>query len=425
MFSFRSNINRAMIETGAAVRTNPALEGGAVSVRASRDANNRITDISVEHAPDASRLSIDIHKQVAHDLVTNDGTSGAMRRAFEKADAYLPGSRGEETALEVTKHRALISALEGRQASGKLNPADTAESTAMLQQYRKDLAVFERELADIRANPELGKEPGLNRVDGRKIAAQAQLDDPTHAVTDGPRAQIPKVGTPFELTPALKARFPDAVEMTSANLQGDKLVYGGKIVGENGGPNAPKFKEWFEVDAARKPLTDPETLRLYGGKVFYDLKSDTVIYAGNIPTARDNFTRQFVEIPYVRDIAQAGVVREPDFSRFALETVQIIADPKGNRTADFKASNAELLKTLTPEKINRLGLDADDVAMIRRSTESAKTVGAESPGNYTWHHDKFVAGAPGEIKVQLVDHDIHAILTHRGTVSKTKAGGTP
>ncbi len=425
MFSFRANINRAMIDTGAAIRANPALEGGAVSVRTSRDANNRITDISVEHAPDASRLSIDIHKQVAHDLVTNDGASGAMRRAFGKSDAYAPGSRGEETALEVTKHQALVSALEGRQTSGKLSPAETAESTAMLQHYRRDLAVFERELADIRANPELGKEPGFNRVDGRKIAAQAQLDDPTHPITDGPRAQIPRVGTPFELTPAVKARFPDAVEMTPANLQGDKLVYGGKTIGENGGPNAPKFKEWFEVDAARKPLTDPESLRLYGGKVFYDPKSDTVIYAGNIPTARDNFTRQFVEIPYVRDMAQAGVVREPDFGRFAVETVQIVADPKGNRTADFKASNVELLKTLTPEKISRLGLDADAVAMIRRSTESAKTVGAESPGNYTWHHDKFVAGAPGEIKVQLVDHDIHAILTHRGTVSKTKAGGAP
>lgn len=160
-FSFSAQMNRALIESGAAVRVNPELPAGHARVYTGYTEGGRL-NLSVEHGPGTSQTSIDIHKQVAHTLIDNAGIQGALRRTFGDGFEFRPGTRGEEVALEVAKHRALVQAYDERIPGAP--PAEQAALRAERDAYAAELARYEGTLRNLRADPALANAPGRGFV---------------------------------------------------------------------------------------------------------------------------------------------------------------------------------------------------------------------------------------------------------------------
>ncbi|MEL7239279.1 MAG: hypothetical protein AAGK78_10485, partial [Planctomycetota bacterium] len=111
----------------------------------------------------ASRTSLDIHRDVAHSLIDNSGVQGAIRRALGDGTQFRPGTRGEEVALEVTKHRALIRAYDEQ-----IPTAPAAEQAALRAErdgYARALQRHEAELTRLRADPVSANAAGVGYID--------------------------------------------------------------------------------------------------------------------------------------------------------------------------------------------------------------------------------------------------------------------
>ena len=148
-FSFPAQLNSALIESGAAVRTNPNMAPGHARVITGYARKGRL-NVSVEYGPGTSPISVDIHRRVARSLIDNSGVQGAIRRFLGEGVRFKPGTRGEEVALEVAQHRALVQAFDEQipRTPVEQRPALTAERDA----YEAALRQRETELLALHAD---------------------------------------------------------------------------------------------------------------------------------------------------------------------------------------------------------------------------------------------------------------------------------
>ncbi|MEL6183895.1 MAG: DUF4781 domain-containing protein, partial [Myxococcota bacterium] len=163
-FSFRAQMNSALIESGAAVRPSPDMASGHVRVKTGYDDGGRL-NLGVEYGPGSSKTSIRIHQDVARQLIDNSGAQGLIRRMLTDAPSFPPGSRGEEVALEVVKHRALVRAYEAE-----------APNAPERKFYETELRRYEGELDRLKANPSAARAPGRGHIDA------ASAEEVTNAV---------------------------------------------------------------------------------------------------------------------------------------------------------------------------------------------------------------------------------------------------
>ena len=183
-FSFRAQMNSALIQSGAAIRANPNMAAGHARVNTGYTDGGRL-NLSVEYGPGTSRTSIDIHRDVARSLIDNSGVQGAIRRTLGDGTQFRPGSRGEEIALEVTKHQALIRAYDEQ-----IPNAPTREQAALRAErdgYVRALQTHEAELARLRADPAAANAAGIGHIDavtGRSVQGAQRYVDQALARTD-------------------------------------------------------------------------------------------------------------------------------------------------------------------------------------------------------------------------------------------------
>ena len=177
-YSFRQQMNHAMLETGAAVKPNPALGAHDVSTVPQRNSSGAITDIQVQYGSQASKAVIDIHTAAARDLVNTAGPDGALRRAIT-GKGWQPGTQGEKVMVEVAKHQTLMEHYDQALQSKSLSAQDRQTLTELRASVKEALSTHSAELAKIEANPALGREPAEN--DGvidvkHKKTAKAQAE---------------------------------------------------------------------------------------------------------------------------------------------------------------------------------------------------------------------------------------------------------
>lgn len=392
-FSFRAQINHAMLETGAAIRANPELAAGESSVTAVRDPRTgTVTDIRVDYGPGTSKAVIDIHADVARQLISNGGAGGAMRRAFGSEDAFRPGTRGEAVSLEVTKHEALLDRIDTRLREGGLSEPDRAALTRDAADTRFELRAHQRELNQIRADRTLGEAPAAGSIDVKQ-SAQHWLD-PTNQVgrDDLARTSFARLRTD------VAQDFPDA-QRAALGANGTLTLSDGTQIRNFGARTNP-----LERFAA------PQADGGYGGALFYDRATDTVIAAVNMRTAANDASVTRVEVPFTRNAA--GEWRA-DFTQVAPYKTSIDPNMIRDRAEHFKAANQNLRDAMQrdPTLATRLGLTGAGLDAVRLANGT-------SPAPYTWHH------VDGGGRIWLVDSAVHGLFLHTGGFSEWGAGGT-
>lgn len=395
---FGAGVQRAMIETGAAVRVDPAMAPGTASVQVRPDANAPASDPlrgvgpTIRHAPDASPETIRAHADAAHALITNGGIEGATRRLVGRTDAYPAGSFGEGTVIEVVKHEFLLAEARGRAADPSLPGAarelaarDVVELEHALDSYRQDLEA-------VRTSPEHALAPGPDSIDVKRPSAyrvgRGEPGLPRTAAADLPLDRI--------ADPALAARFPDAVPVTLADL-GPGFTHtlsSGEVTAKSGGRGSSDLRKVL------RPVDEGG----WGGAVFHDPATDTMIVAVNIRTNRAPDVLDRVEVPYARD---ANGNWRADFSGVTAFDTTIDPTLPADRDAHFEEANLELSERLAtdPALTTRLGLSAE----VRAVVDAGR---GASPEPYTWHH------VDGGGRIQLVDEGIHAFFPHYGGFSE-------
>jgi hypothetical protein len=156
-YSFRQQMNHALLETGAAIRPNPAVGAHDASILLTRNpVSGHITDIQVQHGTQASKAVIDAHTAAARDLVKAAGPDGALSRAVT-GKGFKPGSYGEQVSFEAAKHEALIQHYDQALQNKGLSPKDHQALRAQRADARHDLAFYRSELSDIEVNPAVGQ----------------------------------------------------------------------------------------------------------------------------------------------------------------------------------------------------------------------------------------------------------------------------
>ena len=391
-FNFRAQINHAMLETGAGIRANPELAAGEASVVAQRNAAGGIADLRVEYGPGTSKEVIDAHMRAARELISNAGAEGAMKRAFGSADAYRPGTRGEEVSLEVAKHEALLGALDARLNAAGLSDADRTALTRAQGDTRFELSAYRNELAAIKADPALGRAAGTGSIDVKQ-SAQHWLD-PAGSVSRDALAQTSFAG----LRTGVAADFPNAQRVTLNRNGSLTLADGSEIT--NFGPRTNTLQR----------IVDPQSAGGYGGAVFYDRASNTVIAAVNMRTAGNAGSVTRVEVPFAKNAA--GEWRA-DFTQLAPFKTAIQPALIRDRGEHFKAANQNLRDALAsdPTLAGRLGLTPEGLAAVRSASGT-------SPAPFTWHH------VDGGGRIWLVDSAVHGLFLHTGGFSEWATGGT-
>ena len=392
-FNFRAQINHAMLETGAATRPNDGLIAGEASVVPVRDPRTgAITDIRVEYGPGTSKAVIDVHTDVARQMVTNSGAQGVMRRVFGDPNAYPPGSRGEEASLEVAKHEALLTAYDAKLATPGLSAADRNALVEAQDDARFELSSFRGDLDDIKANPALGREPGMGTVDVKQSARHWL--DPDNLV---PRDALAKSSF-AALRTGVAGDYP-AAQRATLNGDGTLTLADGSTIRNFGSRTNPLHR-----------FSDPQSAGGYGGALFYDRASNTVIASINMRTAANSDVVTRVEVPFKQ--TAAGEWRA-DFTQNAPYKTAIDPNMIKDRAEHFKAANQNLRDALAadPTLAGKLGLNADGAAAV----QSAR---GASPAPYTWHH------VDGGGQIWLVDSAIHGVFLHTGGFSEWAPGGT-
>lgn len=392
-FSFRAQMNHAMLETGAAIRPDGELDAGAASVVAVRDARTgQVTDIRVDYGPGTSKAVIDIHTQVARELISNGGAGGVMRRAFGDESAFRPGTRGEEVSLEVAKHEALLTHYDAALRSTVTTAADRIVFTRAQADARFELRAYNFELGRIRADHALGNTPAFGTIDVKQ-SAQHWLD-PSNGVARDASAR-----TSFgQLRTDVAQDFP-AAQRASLNPDGTLTLSDGTQV-RNFGPRTNSLERFTTSQADGG----------YGGALFYDRASNTVIAAVNMRTAANEGLVTRVEVPFSRNAA--GEWRA-DFSRTAPYQTSIDPNMIRQRAEHFKAANQNLRDEIArnPALADRLGLSDAGANAVRLANGT-------SPAPYTWHH------VDGGGQIWLVDSAVHGLFLHTGGFSEWSAGGT-
>ena len=384
-FNFRAQINHAMLETGAATRVNPDLLPGEASVVATRDPmSGAITDLRVEYAPGTSKAVIDVHTDVARQMVTNSGAGGVMRRAFGDANAYTPGSRGEEVSLEVAKHEALLTAIDGRLAATDLTAADRAALSTDRDDISFELTGYRGELDAIKANRGLGNEPGLGNVDVKQ-SARVYLD------TTGTAPKTARAALDFsQLRTGAAGAYPDARPVTVARN-------GTVTVTDDAGVTHTLRNFGPQTNTLRR-FTDPIDRGGYGGQLFWDPKQKAVIVAVNMSGDVNPGLIDRVEVPF--RLNGAGQWRA-DFSAQAPYSTSIPPAMVRDRRLHFEAANQNLYNAIQrdPALGTRLGIDTNVLIGADRFSP---------PPPYTWHH---VDGSGG---MELLDSGRHLFFMHVG-----------
>jgi len=384
--SFSDNINRAMIETGARVTPDPSLQPG--TARVVRGDGNQLF---VEHHPDTPTYVVRAHQDAAHSLLSNGNTGAALQRFFGASDAYPPRSFGESTAVEIAKHESLIESLQTQLDSGNLAPAQANDARQIMAEYQFELRNFQADLAHIQANPEAGFAAGPDSIDVKRSNA-FRVGADQDGLTLTAQAQLP-----FDTiaSSSLQDQFPNATRVQLDDLNTDLSLT------LSDGTNITKTGEHGNRLAQ---ILRPVEQGGWGGAVFHDTATDTLIVSVNMQRTGSEGTLDRVEVSFARN--DQGEWRV-DFGDNVAYANQIDPDLARNRKLHFKEANlllsAELATNPTLEAQLNLG------TVERALVDNGQRV---SPAPYTWHH------VNGGGDMQLVNEAIHSFFNHAGGFSE-------
>ena len=187
-------------------------------------------------------------------MISNEGVNGALFRASNGTE-FSPNTRGEELAVEVSKHRALETSCQSEIDAGNthLQP--------QLEQVQSRLANFQDMLNVARADPDVANGPALGYVD-----AKVDREVMTTLADGGMRSQTADLPTNVITDASLNARYPNA-RYVGAD---EALQIHGEAISKLG------------VD-----LSANKSFREAGGEVFVDADSNAVVLAVNMVTTRD------------------------------------------------------------------------------------------------------------------------------------------
>ena len=298
-----------------------------------------------------------------------------MFRATDGVE-FSPNTRGEELAIEVSKHQAL---------EGSYKVEIDAGNTALqprLEQVQNDLDTYQGMLDVARADPAIGNQPALGYVDVK------QSRQTMTTLKDG-GVRPDTTGLPLdEITDvSLKSGYP--------NVQ---------HIGKEGYPGLDGIK----ISNLGVDLSQNGSFRSVGGQIFVDVESETVILAVNMVTRVDGNSLDRVEVPYKK---VKGEWRA-DFNNHdvlnGVDTIRLspgLAHDRSDHFSDANKKLAELIAT-KPDLQEKLGFSDDQVKMLKFDDSS--------PGPYTWHH------VNGEGDMMLVDTNVHDMFTHTGGFSEMK-----
>lgn len=396
-YSFRQQMNHALLDTGAAVKPNAELGAHDASIVPTRNASGAITDIQVQHGTDASKAVVDVHTAAARDLLRAAGPDGALGRAAT-GQGFKPGSYGEQVSFEAAKHQALIDHYDQALKDPKLSSADRETLTTQRAGAAHDLAFYRAQQADIAAHPEVGQGPaaGDGAIDVKE--KRTHWLDPGDTV---PRAASATAAWDHLQTP-LANKYPDA-KPVAVGRDGVTLPDGSRVSntggdGRKGGINLYQFAA-------------PQSKGGYGGQVFYDAKSGALVLAANMRTKTSPQSVQRVEAPYSRNAV--GQWRA-DFSQYSKYRTAIDPGLPAARDGHFSAANQNLARDwkADPSIKARLHLSPGVAAAV----EAGKPV---SPSPYTWHH------MDGDGHIELVDSAIHELFLHTGGFSEWGGASAP
>lgn len=384
--SFADNVNRAMIETGARVTPDSGLYMGTARISFEDDGI-----LSVQHHPDAPDYVVRAHQDAAHDLLSNGNTGAAMQRFFGFSDAYPARSFGEATAVEIAKHEQLIDSLNTQLSNGDIPASQVPAAEQTLADYQFELRNYQADLAHIRANPEVGFATGPDSIDVKKTNA-FRVGFEAEDLTRTPAAELP-----FDtiVSPDLQQQFPDAtrVEYNDLNADLSLTLSDGTTISKTG-----------DQGNRLAQILRPVEQGGWGGAVFHDTATDTLIVSVNIRKTGAVEILDRVEVSFARN--DAGEWRV-DFGDHVVYSNQIDSGLAPVRRTHFAEANRILSAELSG--------DADLEALLDLGTleRSAVDSGAGvSPQPYTWHH------VDGDGNMQLVNEAIHSFFNHAGGFSE-------
>ena len=376
MFNPRIQSQQAVAGLSSTARPDETLAEGHIRINHEGDGRGLFGNrqLEVTFGPNARAEDISIHQNAMSDMISNQGVNGALFRASNGTE-FSPNTRGEELAVEVSKHRALETSYQNEIDAGNthLQP--------QLEQIQGALANYQGMLDVARANPDVANGPALGYVD-----AKVDREVMTTVADGGMRSQTADLPINVITDASLNARYPNA-QYVGAD---EALQINGETISNLG------------VD-----LSANKSFREAGGEVFVDADSNTVILAVNMVTSRDGSKLTRVEVPYEKINGEWRA----DFSRHdELGTHQIrLADGLPIiRGSHFKDANIQLSKLMD----NNSGLQLKLGFSEEMSGKIEIGNRGKSPKPYTWHH------VNGEGDMMLVDSFIHDMFTHKGGMAE-------
>jgi hypothetical protein len=238
---------------------------------------------------------IDAHTAAARDLVTAAGPDGALGRAVT-GKGFKPGSYGEQVSFEAAKHEALIRHYDQALQNKGLSAKDRQALTAQRADAQHDLAFYRSELSDVEANSAVGQARAERGGDVDVKQKNTHWLDPNEAIPRSTRANA----SWDSLQTAAKSAFPDA-RPVAIGRDGLALPNGTKVT--NTGSHGINLRQFVK----------PQSEGGYGGRVFYDENSGSMILAVNMRSNSNPNLVDRVEVPY-RPTKDGW---RPDFSKYS------------------------------------------------------------------------------------------------------------
>jgi len=283
--------------------------------------------------------------------------------------------------VQAAKHKTLMEHYDQALQSKSLSAQDRQTLTAQRANIEHDLKHWRSELSAMEANPAFGRVPAENGG-----AIDVKLKNTELLDLDGNLPRSARATASWDsLQTGAKSAHSGVNKPAVVDRDGLTLPNGTKVANIDG-LNLYRF-------------TKPQSEGGYGGRVFYDEKSGTIILAINMRSRVNPNLVDRVEVPF-RPTKDGW---RPDFSQYSPYATKIDSTLEAKRRVHFGEANKKLAADWAkdPSIKERLGLSPEMVALVERGAQ-------KSPAPYTWDH----VNHEGDIR--LVDADIHGLFLHNG-----------
>lgn len=323
-------------------------------------------------------------------MVANTGPDAALDRVGD-GQSFKPGSRGEQLSLEVSKYQALRDRADLTAADPRSTPAERDNAQAQRNDLDHELKALRRDLADLDHDPAAFNQLSSDPVEVKR-PARVWLDPNGKLPRDvSARASFDRLQT------GAAKQFPNAERVTLDKDSTLTLTDGTKV------------RSFGDHTNVLRRFTDPVSEGGYGGAVFHDRATDTVIVAVNMARESTPNVVSRVEVPFARN---AEGEWRADFSQNSVYRTRIDPNLEATRRIHFKAANNKLAEAWRQDPSIKESLKLSDP--VAKTVEDSEPF---SPDPYTWHHIN------GGGDIELIDAAIHGFFLHRGGILEWQGRG--